>query len=387
MATHLYEDNLGLSDKSSITTTNTSMVSISEEGDHHVSIPKAPTIDPAAKEFECPYCFTLLPINTCQGKKWEMHIYRDLRPYICTFEDCRDPDQQYDSLHDWIAHENLKHITTGNDDKQVYTKVCNAIGKGQANDSTGNCIFCGKHNKSAVHVASHLRRIALFALPRSTESESQDESPLSDFPLLNSSRDSGSKADAENDEVGLERSSMVNEFDDMSLESKPIHTGTSDSSAIHQTIGDKNPHQDLPGDSANPDHINEPSKGSRSLATPIEWTLRPHEAKPFTRLKVQMPRAAFVEDWDETPHEGIPRSQHMGNVGISRLKTPVDTHHDVSSRYVQEASTVSDQSSIGLSLWYCCQCNFGPHNKSLHMSCISCNAMQCSGCKEENFPY
>lgn len=290
-----------------------------------------------------------------------MHIYRDLRPYICTFEDCQDPDQQYDSLHDWVAHESLKHTIVGNNDKQVYLKLGNTISEGQGNITTGNCIFCGKHNKSAVHVAWHLRRIALFALPRSTESESQSESPLSDFPLLNSSRGSGSKADAENEELTLKRSSMAIGFDDMSLENKRIHTGTSDNSAIHQTADDKKPHQDLPGDSANTDDINELSKGSLNLTSGVMWT--------------------------ERPHEGIPSSQQVGNGGTSRLKTLVDTHLDVLPKYNQEASTASDKTPIGQIIWYCCQCNFGPHYKSLYKSCISCTAMQCSSCQEEVIPY
>lgn len=35
------------------------------------------------------------------------------------------------------------------------------------------------------------------------------------------------------------------------------------------------------------------------------------------------------------------------------------------------------------SLWYCCECSFGPHNAALYVSCISCNARRCGSCREE----
>ena len=37
------------------------------------------------------------------------HIFRDLRPYVCTFEDCQNPDKQYITRHDWIYHETQMH--------------------------------------------------------------------------------------------------------------------------------------------------------------------------------------------------------------------------------------------------------------------------------------
>ncbi|KAJ5317505.1 hypothetical protein N7508_002013 [Penicillium antarcticum] len=35
------------------------------------------------------------------------------------------------------------------------------------------------------------------------------------------------------------------------------------------------------------------------------------------------------------------------------------------------------------SLWYCCGCNFGPHNSSLYDSCIQCGVRRCARCTEE----
>ncbi|KAJ5198990.1 hypothetical protein N7491_000446 [Penicillium cf. griseofulvum] len=35
------------------------------------------------------------------------------------------------------------------------------------------------------------------------------------------------------------------------------------------------------------------------------------------------------------------------------------------------------------SLWYCCGCNFGPHNSSLYDSCIQCGRVRCARCLDE----
>ncbi|KAJ5913343.1 hypothetical protein N7504_002226 [Penicillium tannophilum] len=35
------------------------------------------------------------------------------------------------------------------------------------------------------------------------------------------------------------------------------------------------------------------------------------------------------------------------------------------------------------SLWYCCECSFGPHNAAIHAACISCTRRRCSSCREE----
>lgn len=35
------------------------------------------------------------------------------------------------------------------------------------------------------------------------------------------------------------------------------------------------------------------------------------------------------------------------------------------------------------SLWYCCGCNFGPHNSALYDACINCGTMRCHMCVHE----
>lgn len=39
--------------------------------------------------------------------------------------------------------------------------------------------------------------------------------------------------------------------------------------------------------------------------------------------------------------------------------------------------------TIMASLWYCCGCNFGPHNSTLYGACINCGDERCAFCPEE----
>jgi hypothetical protein len=34
-------------------------------------------------------------------------------------------------------------------------------------------------------------------------------------------------------------------------------------------------------------------------------------------------------------------------------------------------------------LWYCCRCNFGPHNSSLYSACIQCGTARCHRCTDQ----
>ena len=83
---------------------------------------------------------------------------KDLRPYVCTYDDCDTGNQLYDSMKDWLGHEAQMH---------------------QANVNLRQCPFCPE-TSNAHHIAAHLRRLALFALPRSNNLEQADEDDGSD---------------------------------------------------------------------------------------------------------------------------------------------------------------------------------------------------------------
>ncbi|KAL8911247.1 MAG: hypothetical protein Q9171_003545 [Xanthocarpia ochracea] len=101
------------------------------------------------------------------------HVVKDLRPYSCTFRDCATGGQLYDSSKDWLHHEAQQH---------------------EADMNHRFCPFCFA-DASTQHIAEHLIRIALFALPRSTGLESDgDEGGSADAQLDIGSRDSTSSS-------------------------------------------------------------------------------------------------------------------------------------------------------------------------------------------------
>ncbi|KAF3050885.1 hypothetical protein E8E11_010759 [Didymella keratinophila] len=73
---------------------------------------KAPSLPKEAHEkehYSCPLCFALIAIHTTTF--WKRHVYQDLRPYCCTYEDCTTADRLFDSRHAWFAHEIEAHYT------------------------------------------------------------------------------------------------------------------------------------------------------------------------------------------------------------------------------------------------------------------------------------
>lgn len=57
--------------------------------------------------FECPYCFTLVRLR--RQRLWKKHVFHDLKPYICTFEDC--DIKMFSDQHAWFTHELGMHRT------------------------------------------------------------------------------------------------------------------------------------------------------------------------------------------------------------------------------------------------------------------------------------
>ncbi|KAL5041264.1 hypothetical protein BDW71DRAFT_212290 [Aspergillus fruticulosus] len=179
-ATWLDVEKVRLEDDMSVISTVSFLYANNDEDKDSVSLPAPPKLGPEMKEFECPYCFTICPRKLVNKKNWEAHILRDLRPYICTFDHCKTPDQPYDSISDWINHEALNH---GMKDPNGNSHQIAPTG----HDTSRNCPFCLVSAASPFHVASHLHRIASFALPRSnSDDDAGDGSNLSDQAGLRS---------------------------------------------------------------------------------------------------------------------------------------------------------------------------------------------------------
>ncbi|KAF8539037.1 hypothetical protein BDD12DRAFT_839772 [Trichophaea hybrida] len=161
--------------------------------------------------FLCPYCRSMISVNGRQS--WTRHVFRDLQPYVCTFEDCQKSDHMFGSRHEWFEHErsihrrewhcNICDLSYGSSSIYRDHVQCNhrnmfmseqlqvVIDRGERSiDSKQPCPLCSEDHlprRLQSHLGRHLQQIALFVLPGSSE----------DFES-----DSASDGDISSDEVG-----------------------------------------------------------------------------------------------------------------------------------------------------------------------------------------
>ena len=109
---------------------------------------------------------------------------------MCTYEDCAEGDQQYDSFGDWVSHE----VNTHRDREvrpasfsQQSPEYCdlNPESPGLSQPLTSiapdevsrrECPICLEKNPTFYHIGLHLRRFAAFALPNAVGTD-EDEIP------------------------------------------------------------------------------------------------------------------------------------------------------------------------------------------------------------------
>ena len=130
-------------------------------------------------------------------------MFRDLRPYICTYTDCEKGDQLYDSWKDWTTHERWAHTRVWRcaihssethhsalsfkehlqKDHSISSDLehqqLSSLSAHLDETVTRDCPFClcSIEDKDQLqnHIATHLQKIAIFALPRSTDIEDEPE--------------------------------------------------------------------------------------------------------------------------------------------------------------------------------------------------------------------
>lgn len=169
-----------------------------------VAFPPPPTTQSGEKFFECPYCFTFCPRGALGPTAWKAHLVHDLSPYICTYEDCRNPDQLYHDRHDWDHHENschrkvwrcpehsgqafihleayrdhLRNEHTDNGDDASANRIIRAS-ESIMTATDRPCPVCSivldTPRAMQSHIALHLERFSLFSLPRSVACGGDDD--------------------------------------------------------------------------------------------------------------------------------------------------------------------------------------------------------------------
>jgi hypothetical protein len=136
------------------------------------------------------------------------HVFRDIRPYVCTFEDCQDAGKLYASRNDWMYHELQIHrrqfvcwechvaypnrhsmqdhirsahpTAFGHSQMPIVLDLCSR----QVSETfQTHCVLCGKELQLLElqsHLAAHLEEIALFILPGILEEELEEDSNSTD---------------------------------------------------------------------------------------------------------------------------------------------------------------------------------------------------------------
>lgn len=120
----------------------------------------------------------------------------DIKPYMCTYNDCKPVDRMFGSRQEWMNHEKTLHSSP---------TIC---GPGS---STRTCPFCHANfppEKSQErvyrHIGNHMEDIRLLALPPSLRNPEDDE----DVDMLDDSSDESST------EITLPWSSMYSEVEE-----------------------------------------------------------------------------------------------------------------------------------------------------------------------------
>lgn len=77
----------------------------------HFVAPEPPVDLLSGKEFVCPYCLQeiLAGNDIVSAEDWEDHVYVDLEPYMCTFDDCIRADKTFGLKDEWFRHELDSH--------------------------------------------------------------------------------------------------------------------------------------------------------------------------------------------------------------------------------------------------------------------------------------
>ena len=191
-----------------------------------LKIPAMPKAVKLGKTLRCTVCGDKQK-DIINQTEWKKHVFTDLQPYICTFQDCGSEIDSFATRKAWADHEFSVHRT-----KKIW--ICNDciarfsekdLYREHAYSSHGNvlmrnqlealvntaetrvgisednlCPFCSenlgtKSRAFAMHVGRHMEEVALAVLPRDSEFEDDQGS-------AGSSIDSSSLRDRLNDPPG-----------------------------------------------------------------------------------------------------------------------------------------------------------------------------------------
>lgn len=342
------------------------------------SPPKLPRNTRSDEPFECPFCFILCPHEMLADKAWKAHLIHDLRPYICTYEKCRNPTQLYDTRQDWVQHENsahrriwrcLEHSDKVFQELEAYQhhlrrehaeSNSDELSMGrviQASESVSDvadraCPICmaTPNNARAMegHLALHLEKLARFSFPRSvndvSEGESDADSDKAYGIVEEDSRDGG---------FGNGSDEGLNEIDDVSLE----------------------------------DGAGLPIEMATNKET-IELSLKPLDISSSITNPAEVLRSQGKDDDAQQIHQEAlelrEKVDSLNNVANMLESQGKDQEAEKTYRQIREeipASVTGDSGRLKGSesmqrdmkhVWYCKNCGFGPLYWDYETDCCNC---------------
>ncbi|KAH6625408.1 hypothetical protein C7974DRAFT_200963 [Boeremia exigua] len=154
--------------------------------------------------FECTVCFRITSVQDTLA--WHKHVYRDLQPYVCTFQHCEMPDHTYESRHEWFEHESSvhrgywecledcnkkldsadslqEHLKLEHPDLASATRVADLVKtcyRPAQDQKEAECILCQFVCPSLLvlrrHLGEHQEELSLFALPSYANEDNHETS-------------------------------------------------------------------------------------------------------------------------------------------------------------------------------------------------------------------
>ena len=311
--------------------------------------------------FFCPYCSSTQ--NITSNRRWKKHLLKDLKPYVCTFSGCELQDYFFSNQNEWFSHEAIRHrvlwhcntashhyYAEQNDflDHMLHEHQLN-FGTERLSDiaplftrpngsSTTHLSFDVNHNIGGVcnlcflttdnlrtHVAGHLQRLALFALPRSNE-EANDHSQI----VIES-----------HDRMAADVAAELSINQDNSASTSLEHITADFGSELSENV-------------VNGPHIPD-------IEDP-EWGL----------IFEALSEAGRTRGNDGT----------RDDPGISQSSPEATRAPVIVSENTWTASKFGEEH-----VWFCHMCHFGPQTVAITPSCIQCDHIWCLLCKVEEVSF
>ncbi|KAI5810627.1 hypothetical protein BZA77DRAFT_347636 [Pyronema omphalodes] len=151
--------------------------------------------------FQCPYCFKIVTNQGSNYMSWQKHVFRDIRPYVCTFRNCSQASRLYSSRHEWFHHECefhrrewpcdhcdevssssqafKDHITKRHRHLLDIESIAVLVDRSErVVESSQPCPLCPETltpKRLQRHLGKHMQQIALFVLPGSLQEDEEDQ--------------------------------------------------------------------------------------------------------------------------------------------------------------------------------------------------------------------